>query len=68
MNVSIDMAKISTHFDQVIDVLYIQEHDGKRIRTAERIQEIKEGLQAALDDFDDNKHREFSKSTNFSEK
>lgn len=66
MNVSIDMAKISTHFDQVIDVFYVQEHDGKRIRTAERLHEIRDGLQAALDDFDDNKHREFSKTTGFS--
>lgn len=63
MHVSIDMAKISTHFDQVIDVFYVQEQDGKRIRTAERLQEIKDGLQRALDEFDSQEHQKFERGS-----
>lgn len=61
LNVSIDMAKISTHFDQVIDVFYIQERDGTRIRGGERLEEIRAGLQSALDEFDQENHRQFAR-------
>ncbi len=65
LNVSIDMAKISTHFDQVIDVFYVQELDGTRVRGGERLEQIRLGLQEALDDFDKGGHRRFTPSSGF---
>lgn len=62
LHVSIDMAKISTHFDQVIDVFYVQEQDGSRMQSRERLDEIRDGLQQALDDFANEKYRKFSRS------
>lgn len=60
LGVSIDMAKISTHFDQVIDVFYVQERDGSRLRGKERLEEIRSGLQQALEDFEGETHRRFT--------
>jgi [protein-PII] uridylyltransferase len=59
LGLSIDMAKIATHFDQVVDVFYVQEQDGRKIRTADRIREIKERLERALDEFENDSHRQF---------
>lgn len=51
MEVSIDMAKISTHFDQIVDVFYVQEKDHTRLRGGPRLDEVREGLMQALDQF-----------------
>jgi len=59
LNVSIDLAKISTHFDQVIDVFYVQESDGTKLRSTERIQQIKDRLEQALAHFDTTSHKQF---------
>lgn len=66
LHVSIDMAKISTHFDQVIDVFYVQEQDGSRIRGGDRLEEIRIGLQRALDEFDSENHRHFFRGSSVS--
>lgn len=63
LKVSVDMAKISTHFDQVIDVFYVQEQDGSRIVERERLEAIRAGLQNSLDEFDSDTHRQFSRSS-----
>ena len=44
MNVSVEMAKITTHLDQVVDVFYITDEHGKRIRDGERLKEIRTRL------------------------
>ncbi len=66
MNVSIDMAKISTHLDQVIDVFYLQEQDGTRVRGGERLEQIRVGLQQALDDFHSEDHQLFARDSSLS--
>ncbi len=59
LNLSIDLAKISTHFDQVIDVFYVQEEGGKKVQSPERILQIKERLQLALSHFEQASHKQF---------
>jgi len=59
LNLSIDLAKIATHLDQVIDVFYVQEQDGSKVASTERIAEIKTTLETALDTFFDGEHEEF---------
>ena len=48
LNVSVDLAKISTNFDQVVDVFYLTEQDGRKIVDEQRIGEIRERLMQAL--------------------
>ena len=31
LNLSVDLAKISTHYDQVVDVFYVQDAEGRKI-------------------------------------
>jgi [protein-PII] uridylyltransferase len=49
LNVSIDLAKIATHFDQVVDVFYLTEQDGRKITDEQRLEEIRNTLLARLD-------------------
>ncbi|WP_437186121.1 [protein-PII] uridylyltransferase [Planctomicrobium sp. SH668] len=53
LNLSIDMAKIATHFDQVLDVFYVMEADHNKIQTRERIVEVKERLEQVLQEFEE---------------
>jgi len=59
LQVSIDLAKIATHFDQVVDVFYIQETDGRKIESAERLTAIQSKLLHSLEEFEKNSHRQF---------
>lgn len=59
LKLSIDLAKISTHFDQVVDVFYVQESDGTKLRSQERIQQIRERLEQALTHFAETSHKQF---------
>lgn len=53
MGLSVVMAKISTHLDQVVDVFYvIDEFDRKKIEDSQRLQEIRTQLQETLHDFE----------------
>ncbi|WP_437204366.1 [protein-PII] uridylyltransferase [Planctomicrobium sp. SH664] len=59
LRLSIDMAKIATHFDQVVDVFYVQEADGSKVESLERLGEIKTRLQHALEQFEHSSHLQF---------
>ncbi|HWL08135.1 MAG TPA: [protein-PII] uridylyltransferase [Planctomicrobium sp.] len=59
LNLSIDLAKISTHFDQVIDVFYVQEADETKVRSPERLRQIKERLEQTLTHFSETSHKQF---------
>lgn len=52
LNLSIDLAKIATHFDQVLDVFYVQESDGRKVKDGERLNLIRERIQNALQEFE----------------
>lgn len=59
LNLSVDLAKIATHFDQVVDVFYITELDGRKVTDDTRLQQIRETLERRLTDFEQEEHRVF---------
>lgn len=52
LKLSVVLAKISTHFDQVVDVFYVVDQSGAKIRDGQRLIAIKESLVAALTEFE----------------
>jgi [protein-PII] uridylyltransferase len=49
LRVSVDLAKISTNFDQVVDVFYLTEQDGQKIVDEQRLNEIRDRLMQTLE-------------------
>ena len=49
---SVALAKIATHFDQVLDVFFVTEADGLKVRDDERLKTIRELLTSQLNDFE----------------
>ncbi|MFK7776490.1 MAG: [protein-PII] uridylyltransferase, partial [Gimesia sp.] len=52
MGLSVVMAKISTHLDQVVDVFYVIDEQERKIEDRERLQEIKKNLEETLHEFE----------------
>ncbi len=60
MNLSIILAKISTHVDQVVDVFYIKDSHGRKIVNAERLETIREELLCCIEEFESEGYLKFS--------
>ncbi|HVJ85305.1 MAG TPA: [protein-PII] uridylyltransferase [Caulifigura sp.] len=60
LGLSVDLAKIATNFDQVVDVFYVVENDGRKVVDHERVQQIQQTLFRALEEFDREGYREFA--------
>ncbi len=60
LGLSVDLAKIATNFDQVVDVFYVMENDGRKVVDPERVKEIQETLFRVLEAFDREGYREFA--------
>ncbi|MFI4851391.1 MAG: [protein-PII] uridylyltransferase [Gimesia chilikensis] len=52
MGLSVVMAKISTHLDQVVDVFYVIDEHEQKIVDEERLQQIRQKLESTLHDFE----------------
>ena len=63
LNLDVDLAKIGTHFDQVVDVFYVTERDGSKPTDADRLTEIRETLTQKLEDFHHGGFRNFRRSS-----
>jgi [protein-PII] uridylyltransferase len=48
MNLSVSVAKIGTYLDQVVDVFYVTDPQGRKITDDERLQQISAQLLAAI--------------------
>ncbi len=59
MGLSVELAKISTHLDQVVDVFYVTDADGDKLEDRHRLQELKDTLTQRLNDFEGSDCREF---------
>ena len=59
LDLSIDLAKISTHFDQVLDVFYVRESTGRPVVDEDRRKKILEVMSAQLKDFESGGHKRF---------
>ena len=49
LGLSISVAKIGTHLDQVVDVFYVVDREGRKIEDDERLEEIRGQLTAAIE-------------------
>jgi [protein-PII] uridylyltransferase len=49
---SVTLAKIATHFDQVVDVFYVTDAAGKKIVDEERLREIRACLESTIHEFE----------------
>jgi [protein-PII] uridylyltransferase len=58
LGLSIELARIATHFDQVVDVFYVTDNDGNKL-PAERRAAVRDSLYEALRVFESETHVEF---------
>jgi [protein-PII] uridylyltransferase len=59
LRLSVDLARISTHYDQVVDVFYVRETNGRKAAGDARLAEIQETLTARLEAFERSEFRTF---------
>lgn len=52
LNLSVVLAKIATHFDQVLDVFFVTDTEGKKIHDGERLKAIRNHLMTELTAFE----------------
>ena len=52
LGLSVGIAKIGTHLDQVVDVFYVTDFHGVKVTDEHRLQEIRNQVMAAIDDLD----------------
>lgn len=52
LQLSVSLAKIATHFDQVLDVFFVTELDGRKVRDGDRVRTIRELLESQLKEFE----------------
>lgn len=59
LELSIDLAKIATHLDQVLDVFYVTDRAGKKISDQARLASLQMELNSTLTEFDTTGHHKF---------
>jgi [protein-PII] uridylyltransferase len=59
LNLSIDLARVSTHLDQVVDVFYVTDNEGRKITSEEQRQGICDRMMQELENFEQSTHRDF---------
>ena len=59
LDLSIDLAKIATHLDQVLDAFYVTDRAGKKITDTVRLASIQHELTNTLAEFDATGHKRF---------
>lgn len=52
LDLSVSLAKIATHIDQVLDVFYVTDSNGKKIQQGERLAIIRDTLQQRIEAFE----------------
>ena len=59
LGLSVDLAKISTHYDQVVDVFYVREASGRKVAGPDRLRQIRDSLSSTLEEFERGGYRRF---------
>ena len=59
LGLSVSLAKISTYFDQVVDVFYVTESTGQRLEDGERLRSVRDELTARITEFERNGGEQF---------
>ncbi len=52
LDLSVSVAKIATHIDQVLDVFYVTDHNGQKIQQGQRLVTIRDTLQKRIETFE----------------
>jgi [protein-PII] uridylyltransferase len=52
LGLSVSLAKIATHVDQVLDVFYVTDREGGKLQDERRLEEIRAALAARIDEFE----------------
>ena len=52
LKLSVILAKIATHFDQVLDVFFVTDANNQKVNDSDRLKEIREQLTAKLVEFE----------------
>jgi [protein-PII] uridylyltransferase len=60
LGLSVELAKISTHFDQVLDVFYVTDRDGQKLHDAARVRDVQSALLATLEEFEQRDRLQFA--------
>ncbi len=60
LGLSVELAKISTHLDQVVDVFYVTDRDGQKLQDAGRVREVQSALFATLQEFEHRDRLQFA--------
>jgi len=53
LELSVVLARISTHFDQVVDVFYVTDAEGEKIHESQRLTHLRDELTRRLTEFED---------------
>lgn len=59
LDLSVLLAKISTHLDQVVDVFYVADLQGNKIRDGERLKQVRTRLSETVDEFERDGYLQF---------
>ncbi len=59
-NLSVMLAKISTHLDQIVDVFYVTDDKGHKLQDGERLSDIRQSLLNRLTEFESGGYTEFN--------
>ncbi len=59
LDLSVMLARISTHLDQVVDVFYVTDAQGKKIHDGERIRHIRDHLLETIKEFEEAGYLQF---------
>lgn len=60
LELSVVLAKIATHLDQIVDVFYVTERAGQKLEDPVRLKEVQSTLLATLDEFERHEWRRFA--------
>jgi [protein-PII] uridylyltransferase len=60
LGLSVELAKIATHLDQIVDVFYGTDRDGQKVHDAGRSREVQSALLATLQEFERDDQLQFA--------
>jgi [protein-PII] uridylyltransferase len=60
LGLSVELAKIATHLDQVVDVFYVTDRDGEKLHDAGRLRDVQSALRATLEEFERHDRLQFA--------
>jgi len=60
LGLSVVLAKIATHLDQIVDVFYVTERAGRKLDGPDRLREVQSTLLTTLDEFESSEWQRFA--------